>query len=84
MGKIAVNLGAAVFGVICSPDADRWYLQFRTKETEQSGEPYTVALTLQSGLELLALLEQARQQHQLPILTPVNEVTVVPAAKDRN
>jgi hypothetical protein len=33
---------------------------------------------------LLALLEQARQQHQLPILTPVNEVTVVPAAKDRN
>jgi hypothetical protein len=81
MGKIKVNLIAVISDVICAPGNDRWYLRFQTASTD---EPYTVALPLQSGLELLGLLEQARKQHQLPSLVPTDEPIVAPAAKDRN
>lgn len=84
MSKIPVNLKATVMGVICAPENDRWYLRFQTAQTAKTGEPYTVALPLQSGLELLGLLEQARKHHQLPILTPVGDPIEVPPEKKRN
>jgi len=84
MAKIKVNLRATVATVICAPENDRWFLQFRTAETAESGEPYTVALSLQSGLELLGLLEQARKHNRLPILTPVSDPIIVPPATDRH
>lgn len=83
MGQFKVNLKAELIDVICVPDGDRWYIRFRD-QMYAGDEPYTVALSLHDGLGLLALLEQARQQHNLPIYVPENDPIIVPPKDERN
>ena len=84
MAKIKVNRFVSRPAVIVAPEQDRVILQFQTPESSQNGEPYNLAMTLRSGLELLGLLEQARVHHQLPKLTPLAAPFDVPPEKDQN
>jgi hypothetical protein len=65
MTKIVVNRLAPTCSVIVAKETDRAYLIFDPDKRSGSRERYTVAMPLHGAMELLAILEQARERYGL-------------------